>query len=75
MTARDLAVDSLGPLAKSECLSSPQFDPDVDLPAAELTKLLGYTDEVLAKLIHCLQELVGNDPVGYGPLGMRWDIR
>ena len=68
-STRDLAVDALGLLAQSKCLSSPQFDPDVDLPAAQLTKLLGYTDAVLAKLIHCLQELIGNDNIGYGPLG------
>ena len=68
VNTRALAVESLNLLTKSKCLSHLQYDPVVDIPAAELAEVLACTDRLLTDLIHHLRELVGDDVIGHGPL-------
>ena len=68
---RVLAIETLNSLTVSRCISHPQYDPDVDIPAAELAKVLTNTDRLLTDLKHHLLELLGDNPFGHGPLADR----
>ena len=59
---------SLNLVTKSNCLSHLEYDPAVDIPAAELAAVLTCTDRLLTTLIQHLRELVGENDIGRGPL-------
>ena len=65
---RALAVASLNLVTESNCLSHLEYDPAVDIPAAELAAVLTCTDRLLTTLIQHLRELVGENDIGRGPL-------
>ena len=69
ISAKDLAITSLTRLTETECLSIPQVKPNgVQLPS-QLTETLSDTEAILRELLRHLQELAGDNPLSYGPLG------
>ena len=74
-TARRLATFSLKLLAESKCLSIPDVDLNVDPPTKHLTRTLSAAETSLSELSHHMQDLMGNDPLDYGPLGMEMGYR
>ena len=74
-TARRLATFSLKLLTESKCLSIPDVDLNVDPPPKHLTKTLSAAETSLSELSRHMQDLMGNDPLSYGPLGMEMGYR
>ena len=74
-SARRLAVFSLKLLTESKCLSNPNVDPNVDIPPKHLTKTLSAAETSLSELSRHMQDLMGNGPLNYGPLGMEMGYR
>ena len=66
-TARRLATFSLKLLA--------DVDLNVDPPPKHLTRTLSAAETSLSELSHHMQDLMGNDPLDYGPLGMEMGYR
>ena len=75
---RVLAIETLNSLLDSRCTSHPQYDPETDMSAKKLTKVLINTDKLLRDLDHHLLDLIGSGASGHGALadwiGYQWRV-